>query len=107
MSASAVSVVQGGVRVAVRLTPKASRDRVEQVVLDSAGQAAIKVSVTAVPEDGKANAALLKLLAKEWKLPRSSMEIVLGATDRRKVVLISGDAAELAGRLDQWMAKRS
>jgi uncharacterized protein (TIGR00251 family) len=100
-------VVQGGVRVAVRLTPKASRDRVEQVVLDSAGQAAIKVSVTAVPEDGKANAALLKLLAKEWKLPRSSMEIVLGATDRRKVVLISGDAAELAGRLDQWMAKRS
>ncbi len=102
-----VTVVAGGVRVAVRLTPKASRDRVEQVVADADGHQAFKASVTAVPEDGKANQALLKLLSKEWKVPKSTMEIVQGATDRRKVVFISGDAADLAARLDQWMAKRT
>ncbi|OAN49990.1 DUF167 domain-containing protein [Magnetospirillum moscoviense] len=102
-----VTVVAGGVRVAIRLTPKASRDRVEQVVADACGNQALKATVTAVPEDGKANQALLKMLSKEWKVPKSTMEIVQGATDRRKVVFISGDAAELADRLDQWMAKRS
>ncbi len=106
-TASPVARVAGGVRVTLRLTPKASRDRVEQVVLDADGAAMLKASVTAVPEDGKANAALLKLLSKEWKLPKSIMEIVQGATDRRKVLFISGDAADLADRLDQWIAKRS
>jgi uncharacterized protein (TIGR00251 family) len=102
-----VTPVAGGVRVTVRLTPKASRDRVEQLVADADGAMMLKATVTAVPEDGKANAALLKLLSKEWKVPRSTMEIVLGATDRRKVLFISGDPADLAARLDQWMAKRS
>ena len=60
-----------------------------------------------MPEDGKANAALIRLLAKEWRLAKSSLEIIQGATDRRKTLLISGDGAELAARLDEWMAKRS
>ncbi len=107
MTDGPVSVVAGGVRVAIRLTPKASRDRVEQVVADSDGHKALKATVTAVPEDGKANHALLRMLSKEWKVPKSTMEIVQGATDRRKVVFISGDAADLATRLDQWMAKRT
>lgn len=97
-------VTDGGVKLTVRLTPKASRDRVDGVAADAEGRAVLKVSVTAVPEDGKANAALIKLLAKAWKLPKTSIEIVQGATDRRKVLLISGDADELRQRLEQWMA---
>ncbi|MDA8232919.1 MAG: DUF167 family protein [Magnetospirillum sp.] len=94
-----------GVRVAVRLTPKASRDRIDGIAPEAGGGAVLKVSVTAVPEDGKANAALIKLLAKAWRLPRTSIDIVQGATDRRKVLLITGDADELGRRLDEWMAK--
>jgi uncharacterized protein (TIGR00251 family) len=97
--------VAGGLRVAVRLTPKASRDRIQEIAVDADGQALFKVQVTAVPEDGKANAALLKLLSKSWKLPKSDMEIVQGATDRRKVIMISGDGAELAHRLEQWTSQ--
>ena len=97
-------VTDGGVRLAVRLTPKASRDRIEGVATDADGRALLKVSVTAVPEDGKANAALIKLLAKEWRLPKSAMEIIQGATDRRKVLLITGDAARLRQCLEHWTA---
>jgi hypothetical protein len=103
VSASPVQPADGGVRVAVRLTPKAARDRVDGVVLDADGHAVLKVGVTAVPEDGKANAALVKLLSKQWKLPKSAIAIVQGATDRRKLLHVSGDAAELAARLDQWI----
>jgi uncharacterized protein (TIGR00251 family) len=93
-----------GLRVSVRLTPKASRERVEGLAAEADGGVALKVSVTAVPEDGKANAALVKLLAKAWRVPKSSLDIVQGATDRRKVILITGDAEQLRQRLEQWMA---
>jgi uncharacterized protein (TIGR00251 family) len=94
----------GGLKVAVRLTPKASRDRILGAAPEADGGVVLKAQVTAVPEDGKANAALLKLLSKAWRIPRSDMDIVLGATDRRKVVLISGDSEDLRNRLEDWMA---
>jgi len=97
--------VASGLKVAVRLTPKASRDRVEGGQAEADGGMVLKVSVTAVPEDGKANAALIKLLAKQWRLPKSSIEIVHGATDRRKTLFIGGDAGQLRLRLEEWMAK--
>lgn len=104
MSGSPFSPANGGLRAAIRLTPKASRDRIVGPADEADGNTVLKVQVTAVPEDGKANAALLKLLSKAWRVPRSDMEIVLGAADRRKVVLISGDSEELRHRLEQWMA---
>lgn len=102
-----VTPATGGVRVMVRLTPKASRDRIKGIATDAAGQAVLEVAVTAVPEDGKANAALIKLLAKEWRVPRTAVDIVQGATDRRKTLFITGDADELRHRLDDWMTRHS
>jgi uncharacterized protein (TIGR00251 family) len=104
---SPFAVVPQGLRVALRLTPKASRDAIQGVAPDADGAGILKVQVTAVPEDGKANAALIKLLSKAWKIPKTGMDIVQGATDRRKVLLISGDGAELLRRLDQWMANHN
>lgn len=104
MSASPFTLVAAGLKVAVRLTPKASRDKIAGLAEEADGGVAVKAQVTAVPEDGKANAALLKLLSKAWRIPKSDMDIVLGATDRRKVVLISGGTEELRTRLEEWMA---
>lgn len=89
--------------MAVRLTPKASRDRIDGVAPEADGGRVLKVAVTAVPEDGKANAALVKLLAKQWKLPKTSITLTAGATDRRKTLLISGNAVALRQRLEQWI----
>lgn len=103
---AAAAAVAGGVRVQIRLTPKASRDRVDGLAPEADGGVVLKTSVTAVPEDGKANAALIKLLSKEWRLPKSTMAIVQGATDRRKVLFITGETGDILASLEQWMASR-
>lgn len=95
MSASPLAVVAGGVRVFVRLTPRARREAIEGIVTEPDGRVALKVAVTAPPENGKANEALIALLGKSWRLPKRAFEIVGGATDRRKTLLVSGDPASL------------
>ncbi len=102
---SPFSIVAEGVRIRVRLTPKASRDRIEGLQPDAEGGCFLKVSVTAVPEGGKANAALVKRLAKEWRLPKTSLTVVSGATDRRKTVLAAGNSEDLMHVFTQWMEK--
>ena len=98
------AAVADGVRIRVRLTPKAARDRVQGVVRDADGTAALKVAVTAPPEKGKANAALLKLLARAWRVPKSDLSLVAGHRDRRKVLHLAGDPDRLAAALADWLA---
>ncbi len=86
----------------IRLTPKAARSRIEGVGAAADG-AVLKVAVTAPPERGKANAAMITLLAKTWRLPKTSMAITAGATARRKTLLVRGDGKALVARLNQWM----
>ncbi|MCB9991929.1 MAG: DUF167 domain-containing protein [Rhodospirillales bacterium] len=73
----------------VRLTPKASRNQVGGWVCDDQGQDILKISVTAVPEKGKANKALIALLAKHLKIPKSDITIIRGETDRNKILKIN------------------
>ena len=61
--------------------------------------------MTAPPEDGKANAAVIALLAETWRLPKSSFDVVRGTTARDKTVKVAGDAASLAGRIAEWVSK--
>lgn len=96
---SPLATVTGGARLAVKLTPKASRNKIEGIAAGANGQGELKVSVTAVPENGKANAALIALLAKSWKIAKGTITITAGTTDRHKVLFIEGDADELGRRL--------
>lgn len=91
-----------GVRVRVRVTPKAARDGLQGLYRAPDGGTALKVSLMAPPSDGKANAALLKLLSKMWSIPRSRMTIAVGAGDRNKTILITGIPSELMARLSEW-----
>lgn len=68
---------------------------------------ALKVTVTAVPEGGKANKALIALLAKEWRMAKGSVAVVGGTTDRRKVLEIeTKDSAAVSARLEDWLSER-
>lgn len=102
-----MSLVADRVRVALKVTPRAARNGVAGLSADAAGAVSLRVQVTAAPEDGKANAALIKLLARAWKLPKSSLSVVTGATSRRKVIEISDGGAALAARLENWMGTNS
>lgn len=78
-----------GATLAVRAQPGAKRNAVlgEQV-------GALKVAVTAPPEDGRANAALTDLLRDWLGLKRSQVDLLSGATNRNKAFLIRGVTPE-------------
>jgi uncharacterized protein YggU (UPF0235/DUF167 family) len=74
------------VRFAVRLTPRAGLDRVDGVSDD--GVLLARVAAPAV--GGAANASLVRLLAEELDVSRSSVQMVAGATGRRKLIVVDG-----------------
>lgn len=73
------------VRFEVWLSPKASRNE----IVGWEGEA-LRVRVTAPPSEGKANEALVRLLAERLGASPSSVRIVGGWTSRRKLVLVEG-----------------
>jgi uncharacterized protein (TIGR00251 family) len=85
----------------VRLTPRSSRDALEGAETTSDGRMHLKARVRAVPEQGKANKALLKLIAGTLRVPASSVAIVSGDTARLKTVRISGISKEIEQLLDE------
>ena len=85
-------------RLTVRVQPKASADRIEDWAEDDSGRRFLKVRVRAVPEDGKANSAVQKLVAKWLGLPKSAVRVVTGGKTRLKGLEIDGPP-ELAARL--------
>ena len=86
----------------VRLTPRANRDGVEGIKAGSDG-AYLQARVRVVPEDGKANTALIELLAQALGLAKSSLKISSGAASRLKTVHIAGDTSALTDRLTAWL----
>lgn len=75
-------------KVEVRVTPRAASARVVAEPLVQGGWS-LRVYVTCVPEDGKANAAVIAVLAKTLKLPKSAITILRGHTGRNKLVEIA------------------
>lgn len=88
-----------GVEIFVRLTPKSARDALEGVEISADGRAHLKARVRAVPEKGKANAALERLLATCLGVPVATVAIVAGGTARLKTVRVSGDPESVEARL--------
>jgi uncharacterized protein len=89
-----------GVRLAVRLQPRASAERILGLAAESDGGVALRIAVTAPPEAGRANDALLSLLARTLRLPRTVFSIALGAGHRQKLVDIAGNPDTLADHLE-------
>ena len=88
------------------MTPGARRTAVDGTGIEPDGRMLLKVSVTAPPEGGKANAAVVKLLAKEWRVGKSRISVVSGATGRRKTLHVAGEPEALLTALRAWLEKR-
>lgn len=87
-------------RLAVRVTPRGGRDAVEGWSRDEADRPVLKLRVAAAAADGAANAAVIALLAKTLKVPKSAVRILRGETARLKQIEIDGlDAAAAHTRL--------
>lgn len=84
----------------MRLTPNGGRDAVDGVETDASGETRLKMRVSAVPEKGKANKAMIAALAKMLGAPKSSIELLSGDTARQKILRIDGDPEDLIKRLE-------
>jgi Uncharacterized conserved protein len=91
-----------GLEVRVRVTPRAQAERIDGLIADADGRSRLKVAVTEAADRGRANEAVVAALARAWGLPKSALAIVAGTTDRRKTLLLAGDAADLRRRLAGW-----
>ncbi|MDA1348088.1 MAG: DUF167 domain-containing protein [Chloroflexi bacterium] len=83
--------------IQIRVQPKAGRERVE--VVDGPGPPKLKVYVTAAPEGGKANAAVVALLADRLGVAKGAVQIVRGHRSRDKSVEIEGVTPSQAVRI--------
>jgi uncharacterized protein YggU (UPF0235/DUF167 family) len=72
----------------VKVTPKAKSERIKKEIAAD-GSVLYKIYVTAAPEDGKANAAVIKLLAKALGIAKSSLTITRGLTSREKTIQVN------------------
>lgn len=93
-----LSAETAGLRLALRVTPGARRAGVGGLAPGRDGGPRLKVAVTAAPEDGAANAAVVALLARAVHLPKSAFTLVAGSADRDKVLRVAGAPDDLAAR---------
>ncbi len=103
-------LARNGVDLFVRLTPRASKDSVGSVETTDDGRSHLAARVRAVPDKGKANAAVEKLVAEWLDIPRSTVGISAGAAQRLKTIHIDGEpdgiAALIRDRLGAGMTNR-
>lgn len=83
-----------GATFAIKVHPRAKKDAITGTVGD-----ALKLSLTAPPVDGKANAAVIEFFAKLFAVPKSSVTIAAGENSRNKVVRVAGVTARQAEAL--------
>lgn len=94
----------GGVSIAIRATPRASRSQIVGAVHDADGRAVLAVRIAAPPAEGAANAALIDLLAAALAVRKRDVTIHSGGTGRNKQVGVAGDSGELIDRLRALLA---
>jgi len=96
---------KNGVTLAVKLTPNASKNAFVRIEMDSTGKTILRASVTVIPEKGKANAALIKLMSQKLNLPKSMFQIIAGQLSQHKSILISGNTEALALEIPKKLEK--
>jgi hypothetical protein len=91
--------VSGGVSVAVKVQPKARRPGVSGPVAAADGPR-LRIAVSEPAEDGRANRAACATLAAALGVAASAVSVTAGASSRQKLLHVSGDAGQLAPRLE-------
>lgn len=93
--------VSGGLALSLRVTPKAGRDAIGGIEQLADGRRVVKARVRAVPAEGEANRALIRLVATALDVAPRRVHVEAGATARIKRVMIEGDGAALAAALNR------
>jgi hypothetical protein len=90
--------VTGGLELFLRVTPNAGVTRIDGIEIRDDGSAMLRVRVTAVPDKGKANKAVIALIADRFAVAKSSVTLKSGESARLKLLHLAGDPADLAAK---------
>ncbi len=92
---------KSGSALAVRITPRASRNEIREILDDGT----VKIRITAAPVEGQANSALIDYLSDVLGVTKSKLEIVAGQTGRDKIIAVEGmTSKEVQAKVLQHLA---
>lgn len=94
------ALARNGVRLFVRATPGAGRDEIAGLWTGAGGEERLAVKVAAPPDRGRANDAIINLVAKRLGVAKSAVAVAAGEGARLKTLEIKGDPETLAAALD-------
>ena len=94
-----VSQQQGQTVLSVRVTPKASQNAVTGLYTAADGHVSLSIKVTAAPDKGKANKAVIEVLSDELGFAKTAFVLIRGETDRNKLLAFSGSGNALVERI--------
>ena len=94
-----------GIILRVRLTPNSSCCKITGLFQTPEGVAFLKISITSVPEKGKANQELISWISKQLKIAKSNLSIISGELDRYKKILITADRESVLPKITSWITK--
>ena len=80
--------IDEGIIVSLKISPNAKKN---EIIKDDTG---IKVKITAQPIDGKANKCLVEYLSKNFKIPKTSIQILKGETSKEKTLLFKNISSD-------------
>jgi len=98
---STISLAQNHIDLLIKLTPNSSVDKIIGIIATAGEEMRLAIKVRAVPEKGKANKAVVEFMAKQLSLPKSTLEIASGTTNRNKTIRITGDPKAIVEKLQQ------
>jgi len=87
-----------GVTISLHVQPRSRR-----TALAVSPEGTLKAAVTAPPEDGRANDAVIALVANSFGVRKSTISLKQGAAARDKVLSVTGEPVALAARIGEWV----
>lgn len=88
---------QDGIIANIKISPNSKRNEIIKT------DAEVKIKITAQPIDGKANKALIEYLSKEFKIPKTSIQILKGETSKEKTILFKTSDNEKITKLKELL----
>ena len=94
-----------GVEIHIRATPNAKVEKIDGVETRDDGNQYLKVKIRAIPEDGAANDAIIKIIAKALKIPKSDIELKNGQKGRTKCLLVKNKNLDIEAIIKALLPK--
>ncbi len=94
-----------GVEIHIRATPNAKVEKIDGVENRDDGNQYLKIKIRAIPEDGAANDAIIKIIAKTLKIPKSDIELKAGQKGRTKCLLVKNKNLDIEAIIKALLPK--